>query len=155
MIREGTDGISHINIYSNGKTELGRWLSNFAYTPIVVPEHGLFHSVEGYWYWLSYEEESLRLPYGIWAKRLGQDFAKTKERIIRDDFQERICKAIDIKIKSDMDKLMDLAESTLPFAHYYVFGGKVKDAGAQYDWIVEHIEMRRSVLQEWLKNKRR
>jgi hypothetical protein len=42
------DGITHINIYSKGKTELGRWLSNFTYHPIET-EDGKFDSVEGYW----------------------------------------------------------------------------------------------------------
>ena len=28
------DGIDHINIYSKGKTELGKYLSNFTYAPI-------------------------------------------------------------------------------------------------------------------------
>jgi len=28
---EGIDGETHINIYSKGKTEIGRWLSNFSY----------------------------------------------------------------------------------------------------------------------------
>ena len=45
------DGITHINVYSKGKTTLGRWLTNFAHTPIDTID-GHFESIEGYWYWL-------------------------------------------------------------------------------------------------------
>jgi hypothetical protein len=31
------DGTTHINIYSKGKTELGRFLTNFAYIGIGYP----------------------------------------------------------------------------------------------------------------------
>lgn len=31
---EDIDGIHHINIYSKGKTEVGKWLSNFSYSLI-------------------------------------------------------------------------------------------------------------------------
>ena len=56
-----TDGIDHINIYSKGKTSLGRWLSNFAKSPIET-EDGHFDSIEGYWYWywLSSKDDTLR-----------------------------------------------------------------------------------------------
>jgi len=52
MIIEGVDGVTHVNIYSKAKTELGRWLSNFAYAPIRITGHGRFASIEAYWYWL-------------------------------------------------------------------------------------------------------
>lgn len=45
------DGESHINIYSNGGTELGRLLSNFTYLPSDTP-HGEFASLEGYYHYL-------------------------------------------------------------------------------------------------------
>jgi hypothetical protein len=45
------DGVTHINIYSKGKTELGRWLTNFSYSPFNHPEYGKFLSMEGFWYW--------------------------------------------------------------------------------------------------------
>ena len=66
MINPKQDGISHVNIYSQGKTELGRMLSNF-YHYQVITKDGNFTSVEGYWYWLGrlYRErgfkESIRL----------------------------------------------------------------------------------------------
>jgi hypothetical protein len=52
-IKPSEDGVTHINVYSRGNTELGRLLSNFAHTPFSHPEFGEFASVEGFWYWLS------------------------------------------------------------------------------------------------------
>ena len=34
MYKPKDDGITHINIYSQGKTQLGRFLSNFEPSPI-------------------------------------------------------------------------------------------------------------------------
>jgi len=42
-----SDGVTHINIYSKGKTSLDRALSNFAHTPIETVD-GKFASIEGY-----------------------------------------------------------------------------------------------------------
>jgi len=62
------DGLSHINIYSKGMTELGRLLSNFANTPVNTPQDGKFTSIEGYWYWLlgkNDNREVLRTLHGL------------------------------------------------------------------------------------------
>lgn len=141
------DGVDHINIYSQGKTELGRWLSNFSYSLISIPEHGNFNSIEGYWYWLVTRDERLRKLSGWEAKKLG----KTLESKEVEGFESLILKAIDIKIKSNPKKMMEFGASTLPFDHYYVFSGVKKDAG--YKWIVEHFEKRRALLKEWLSRK--
>lgn len=138
------DGVDHINIYSQGKTELGKWLTNFAYSPIDILEHGKFNSIEGYWYWLGTKDERLRRLSGWEAKRLG----KTLEAKEVDGFEDLIRKAIDIKLKSSPQKMKEFAASNLPFDHYYVFGGLKKDAG--YKWILEHFENRRTLLKDWL-----
>jgi hypothetical protein len=96
MIPEGVDGIDHINVYSKGKTALGRWLTNFAYSPITIPEFGDFASIESYWYFLGCEDDNLRHLHGFAAKKTGKAIPKT---IDRPNFNELICKAIDIKIK--------------------------------------------------------
>lgn len=52
MLDPTKDGIDHINVYSKGKTALGRFLSNFAETDLETKD-GHFASVEAYWYWLT------------------------------------------------------------------------------------------------------
>lgn len=56
LVNPELDGIDHINVYSQGKTKLGRLLSNFANTPFEIPGLGRFQSVESYWYYGSREK---------------------------------------------------------------------------------------------------
>jgi hypothetical protein len=146
MIIKGKDGVTHINVYSKADTELGIWLSNFSYSPITIPEDGNFNSIEGYWYWLLCGDDRLRLTTGFDAKSLGRFILGDSERIIDDKFKEKIKLAIDIKIKSNHMMMKELYQSSLPLCHYYVYSGKRKDAG--YEWIIEHIDDRRSLLRK-------
>lgn len=148
MIPEGIDGVDFINVYSKGQTDLGRWLSNFARSPIEIPEHGHFESIEGYWYWLSRgRDDRLRQLVGFQAKQLGRSLS----RVECPGFEDLIRKAIDIKLKSNTQRLMEFGQSELPLTHYYEYGGKRIDAG--YEWIVDHLEHRRTLLKEWLASK--
>lgn len=136
------DGTDHINIYSKGKTEIGRWLSNFSESWINT-ENGWFRSVEGYWYWLTTLNEDLRNLSGFKAKELG----RKSEKIVSysdEDFKNKICKAIDLKLKLQPKKV---SEINLPLRHYYDYGGKRVEQ-PKYHWIAEHIEMRVKQLKE-------
>lgn len=128
------DGIDHINIYSKGRTEIGRWMSNFAFTPITIPEHGKFFSIEGYWYWLGSGDERLRKLTGFAAKSLGRDL-RGRKTLPEDEFRALISAAIRIKAEGNVRLLSELRASTLPLTHYYTFSGIVKDAG--FLWIVQ------------------
>lgn len=72
MVDPNEDGVTHINIYSQGKTELGRMLSNF-YKCRIDTKDGVFNSVEGYWYWLGIEDckekDALKTLSGYQAKK--------------------------------------------------------------------------------------
>lgn len=72
MIDPNEDGISHINVYSKGRTGIGRFLSNFTFYPIHTVD-GEFHSIEGYWYWLTCRDDRLRYLHGYEAKKLGRN----------------------------------------------------------------------------------
>ena len=143
---EDIDGVHHINIYSKGKTEIGRWLSNFSYCPIQT-EDGWFNSIEGYWYWLSTLNDKLRDLHGFSAKKLG----KESEKLItldEDVFQEKICKAIDLKLKTNPKWVAE--QCNLPLRHYYDYGGK-RIEKQEYNWITEHIQKRVKQLREYYK----
>jgi hypothetical protein len=145
MIIDGEDGITHINIYSKAFTKLGKWLSNFSYSPFYI-DGLLFNSVEAAWYWWRTGEDSLRELSGFKAKQEGKKFAAK-----RDIDQDFICKCIDEKLRANPSKCRELSESTLPFAHYYEYGSKRVDAG--YEWILEHVEKRRKQLKEHYGNR--
>jgi len=144
---EGIDGETHINIYSKGKTEIGRWLSNFSYSPIQT-EHGWFNSIEGYWYWQTTLNDHLRECHGFAAKKLGKESEKVLE-VSPEVFQDKIKKAIDLKLKL---RPKDIADINLPLAHYYDYGGK-KVEKPEYNWITEHIETRIKQLKEYYAGK--
>ncbi len=136
------DGYTHINIYSKGQTELGRFLSHFSHSPIEID--GLrFLSVEGYWYWLSARDNSLCGVCGFAAKELGKRLPKVVQ-LEKNEFRQKIYNANWIKIHSDVNKLNSFTLSTLPFTHYYVYGGIAKPAG--HDWIVEMWEIFRTTI---------
>lgn len=149
MIDPKLDGVEHINIYSKGKTELGRLLTNFAHTPFVHAEYGSFVSVEGFWYWLrnGKQHEELRIMYGFKAKEYGKQF----ESIGCATFQEDIKEAIRCKMRQNKNILKMLVDSSLPLEHYYWYGSidnpKVYDL-PQYKWITDEISRIRDVCKE-------
>ena len=145
------DGKTHINIYSKAKTELGRWMSNFALTSLTI--NGVnFQSIEAYWYWLGLnffnhkeEETSLREASGFMAKSLGREYRKDIPQRKDPHFEEKIKEALRTKLNHYPKMKVLLGESTLPFAHYYTFGEKTKDAG--FKWLIEEWELLRRELQ--------
>lgn len=146
MIIDGLDGQTHINIYSQGKTCLGRWLSNFTYEPITIEGEGYFPSIESYWYFLRTGDSRFHKVSGFNAKKLGKEL-QDDHTPVDSIFIEKIKHAIDLKIKANKNIMRNFAYSELPFCHYYVFGGARKDAG--YEWIVEHFEYRRKQLKDY------
>ena len=137
-----TDGVDHINIYSKGKTPLGRWLTNFSLSPFTLTDHGDFESIEGYWYWLSTgcKHDALRLLFGVEAKRTGKTFERVE---YEGDFEEAIKKAIREKLLQHPKMLNQLIDSELYLTHYYVYGysdDNCKVVPAGYEWITEYID---------------
>jgi len=138
------DGITHINVYSKGKTELGRFLSNFTYAPITT-EDGNFNSIEGYWYWLGCihaDKNQLRSLYGFRAKQVGRELG-ANDWIDTDEFKRKISTAIVIKINSNKKFKAELINNKLPLTHYYVYGGKIVNV-PKASWILEVLEVIKS-----------
>lgn len=144
MMVEGEDGITHINVYSKAKTSIGKWLSNFAYSPVNIDGQS-FMSLEGYWYYLCTGDISMKNYFGYKAKEEGR-----KREKIRKINEALFKKALDIKLKTYLDKAKELAETDLPLTHYYDYGGKRVEAG--YSFIIEHLELRRQQLKEYFKS---
>lgn len=131
-----TDGIDHINVYSKGKTKLGRFLTNFAYSPINT-EDGYFASIEAYWYWLGCKDDRLRVTYGFLSKQMGRDLG-AKDWLDDKVFKDKIKKAIEIKINHNVEMSDLFYHSSLPFTHYYVYGQRIiKVPKAQ--WIIDYL----------------
>jgi len=131
------DGVTHINIYSKGKTQLGRYLSNFQQSYLLT-EDGNFESIEGYWYWLSSKDDKLRYLYGWEAKQYGRHIGG-KDWIEDSTFKRKICLAIDFKIKTMPFELWtEFYSSKIPFKHYYVYNNKIIEP-KEGKWLIEYI----------------
>ncbi len=141
MIKPENDGIDHINVYSKGKTKLGRFLTNFAKSPIET-EDGPFESIEGYWYWLSCKNDELRKLSGWLAKDVGRKLGG-KDWLETEEFKRKIKAAIDIKLKNNLEMYNELCKLKLPLKHYYVYGNKVVEP-KEGRWIIEHLESKRN-----------
>jgi predicted NAD-dependent protein-ADP-ribosyltransferase YbiA (DUF1768 family) len=148
MIDPNQDGITHINIYSQGKTDLGKMLSNF-YKCLIITRDGKFNSVEGYWYWLGIEEceekEVLRTLSGYQAKKIGNELKKKYQQRVDSEFEDKIIRAIWAKVKTKVH-MFKSEIVTLPFEHYYNYGGKVVDVKDKYPWMMEAIDKMRNYI---------
>lgn len=136
------DGVTHINIYSQGKTDLGKALSNFSHHPFCHPEHGLFASVEGYWYWLTRQDDDLRHLYGFKAKELGRSLPEVKQWHPH-QFEGYVCQALDAKLEKHSEIMEQLKASVLPLEHYYAkyYGDKLRVTEPRGgEWLLAHFE---------------
>ena len=144
-----TDGLDHINVYSKGKTQLGRLLSNFSYSPINI-EDGYFASIESYWYWLLCshpEKDRLRKSWGFDSKKLGRELGAKDwpSPYELSSFQDKIKRAIKSKIHSSKTLESELTRSVLPIEHYYVYGNKIVNV-KEAKWIIDYIDSERAEL---------
>lgn len=145
MINPKTDGIDHINIYSKGETELGRWLSNFT-KEYFICDDGEFASIEAYWYWLGCDhakKDQLRDLYGYLAKKIGRELG-AKDWQDTDEFKDKIKTAMQIKLFTNRKMEQEFKKSTLPFKHYYISSNNQVILVPDADWILEHWEKLRS-----------
>lgn len=135
------DGTAHINVYSVGKTELGRRLTNFAKIDFVHPEYGWFQSMEGYWYWVATGKqfELYRGKWGVTAKRAGQG----KPRIHSDTFEQDILEGLHCKLAQHPDLYAQLMACKLPLVHYYYFGGTIANTKS-FDFILDELALLRA-----------
>lgn len=136
-----TDGKNHYNIYSRGRTELGRFLSHFTqHTTHTVD--GTFESLEGYWYWLKYRDDALRYLSGYEAKHYGETLAKMRVPQLSPDsdaFRRNILAATSQKLLTMPPLLkLRLTESKLPLIHAYEHQGKYTFQNSM-DFIIQHI----------------
>lgn len=145
-----TDGKDHINIYSKAKTRLGKFLTNMSDVPVKT-KHGVFQSMEGYWYWLSTGEQHdfFRDAQCFEAKKRGKELDRSRNST----FQQDIKDAMYEKLLQYPAMLELFKKSELPFTHYYFFG-QDDDRTVVYpafDWITAEWERLRKLFRGELK----
>lgn len=157
------DGYTHINIYSNGQTRLGRDLSNFTQFKVTTP-HGMFESMEGYYHYLklyrsliaggmSTEDnadtfaqlDGLRTVYGRAAQLLGRSLRKqfTDMQIWIVDvpdagFNADFETALLNRIVNDGQLYDKVLSNSLPYVHYYATT-KYVHYEQRFDWLADRV----------------
>lgn len=144
-----TDGVNHINVYSKGKTELGRLLSNFAETMIKTTE-GDFPSVESWWYWIKmkninascliplFDENNLhtiRHKPGKAAKEYFR-FLYKQDSVHSSPTKKQLKEIYKLKIEQYPSIKKLLLKNELPLTHYYIMFEK-KVSADEYMWTVQ------------------
>jgi hypothetical protein len=129
----GIDGLDHINVYSQAETMLGQQLSNF-YESDCYYKDIKFSSVEAFWYWWITAKchDDLKTLSGIDAKRIGKKYL-----VLDEPPSEEILREVYLsKLKNNKRLVKELRNSTLPFAHYYVYRDAKVNAD-RYLWTVK------------------
>lgn len=119
---EEQDGITHINTHSKSKNPLGRILSP-SYEigePIHHPILGPFRSVENMWCYLNTGGNVDKIR--TMAPHIARNFMRLSDKYQCNKFRELILDATVLKLQTNSDWWMMMAEETLPFDNYYVNG---------------------------------
>lgn len=134
-----SDGKDHINIYTKGKTFLGRFLSNLHHTPVETKKSGKFHSAEALWYFLTREDSEVfrNIESPFKCKEIGRK--KTKKNIEMGYVYSEMKEAIKYKVMNNEPVKRMLVSSEKPFTHYYEYGGK-KVFPENQEWLINAIE---------------
>lgn len=157
---EGKDGVDHINIHNNAETELGRFLDMNAYSPFVHPDAGNFQSVGGLWHYIQTRPlmEEFRILSGARVRAMAKKM-KDDARMNPDaprhtpvkGFRTIIADAMWHKVTQSTSAVKMMAESTLPFEHYFCQGDlNIRQYPSEGYWIVAAYEEIRRVIKRRL-----
>ena len=151
MIDPTLDGKTHINVWAKGATFLGKFLSHRTLCELNMPS-GRFLCIAAYWYHLTCKEDSRLSHCYDWETELlatQLTALPKKQQLPAAELQAKIKKALDQKIKWSEYWQEEFTESTLPFLHYHLDAdGNVVDESRKYRWLLNHLEARRTLLQQ-------
>ena len=121
-----TDGFDHINIYTKGKTELGRGLTNLS-SYSFTHEGVMFKSMESFWYYhklkmLGFPCNHLPKMSGFEAKKAGGEIKNNLSDNQFEEFKAIMVDGMKCRLRQNRQLLKLLVDSDLPFKHYYGYG---------------------------------
>lgn len=117
------DGVKHINVYTRGRTALGRNLSNFQECNIEHPHFGHFRTLEGLWYFLKTgcKDEMLRVMNGHDSRRHGAKLPAVHYPLFNKMFKLGMVEKLD----KNLQLQRDLVQNELPLVNYSNYQGRV------------------------------
>ncbi len=139
------DGITHINISSNGATQLGRDLTHFAAIPFIHPIYGPFKTMEGFWHYVKGEDTDDN--YRTLTASKAKAYAKNRRTVKRPNFINIIKEANFCKIEQNEALKVLMIDSRLPFEYYYLYGPEqLKIQPNHAPWLCQSFEEIRRLL---------
>lgn len=143
------DGVDHININSNGVTNIGRFLSHDNNYGFVHPKLGRFASSRSFWLWLKSKERDDRLRTKVGAAAYN---------IFKNCSYRNVPNSRAIMLESDYQKLLqypaavdELISNDLPLDNYFFDRDselKIPRRPSNYYWLVEGWEEIRRAIKE-------
>jgi hypothetical protein len=121
------DGEHHINIHNDAVTKLGRLLDMNAKTPFAHPDLGSFQSVGGMWHYIKTRPmvEEFRILHGAKLRHTVnqmKDNPNGPQSITVPGFKTIMADAMWHKVTQNTELVTLMAESELPFEHYFIQG---------------------------------
>lgn len=150
MIDPNKDGISFINVYSKGRTNLGKQLTNMF--PYSFMYDGIqFNSVEQAWHYYKFVNIdtnvanhilTLTNPFECLKYARANKTEAVVEYVKTSSFQSKMKDVINTRISSDNTLKTLLRNSWLPFEHFYTYGKEgskqvVHDQRNKYEWLLD------------------
>jgi hypothetical protein len=148
------DGVAYVNVYSKGRTALGKMLSNFH--PFKFKQSGkLFANIEALWVYLGIHpdddnRDAVCMMPGVDAKKAGR---RLRDPNYRDpEFHAKILAAVRCKLEYYATQTPEifLAHANLPLEHYYSYSGKVIDLKAEFAWLIDGVNQIRTEITDRL-----
>jgi hypothetical protein len=138
------DGTDHINVYTKGKTHLGRALCNPSDCNIEHPYFGHFRTLEGLWFYMKtgFVDDEFRLIKGLAAREKGKGMPSRHYGPFSKMFKLGMLE----KLQRNPELQKELMENELPLAHYYVKGDGTPIPLSRHQWQLDFWTLMRSAL---------
>ena len=143
----GEDGIDHINVSNQAKTELGQSLAQDVFIPFLHPVYGKFNTVTGFWYYISSSNRDERCRT-MRSSKLRVIFKGQKLPPVK-NFKAIILEAYWLKIIQHEAIKKELMESTLPIdCYFFKEGENNRTRPRNHRWLLQGLNEIRNCLKK-------
>lgn len=143
----GEDGVDHINISNQAKTDLGQSLSQDVFIEFEHPVFGKFNTVTGFWYYISSSDRNNECR-ALNSNKLRRMFNDVKLPSIK-NFRAIILEAYWLKIKQHEAIQHELLKTELPLdCHFIKTDGTTRTRPKNYRWLLQGLNDMRNALKK-------
>lgn len=143
----GEDGVDHINISNQAKTDLGQSLSQDVFIEFEHPVFGKFNTLTGFWYYISSTDRKNECRT-LNSNKLRRMFKDIKLPSIK-NFRAIILEAYWLKITQHEAIQHELLSTELPLDCYFIAAnGTVRTRPKNYRWLLQGLNDMRNALKK-------